>query len=289
MNFKKIEINDIEVLRELLCEYRGRICDISPANLVFWRDWYDISLCSSKDGFAIRFGDMDDIVSYYCTAKDRIIDAILEREGGTTCFSCLTEEEVSYFTQRYSCRDIRHSEDWDDYIYAASDIVDLKGKKYNGQRNHINKFNRLYPNARFEEIDKGNIAAVKAFCHGYFHDFGIERAKVAGYEEKYLYEQLDNLDLYRQQTGVLLVDGEVVGFSIGETVGETLIIHTEKANIKYQGVYPKLVQSFARTYADGVRYINREEDCGEAGLRTSKRSYHPTEILKKYSLIATRK
>ena len=285
MDFKKIKLEDFEKLKALLSGYRGRICDISPANLVFWRDWYDISYWSGENAFAIRFGDMDDIVSYYCTPDRKTIDAIINHEGAGVCFSCLTEEEVSFFTERYKCRDVRHSEDWDDYLYASSDIITLKGKKYNGQRNHINKFNRLYPNSRFEEISKENVAAVKEFCYGYFHDFGIERAKVAGYEEKYLYEQLDNLDVYSQHTGVLFVNDKVVGFSIGETVGDTLIIHTEKANIAYEGVYPKLVQTFAGRYAENTKFINREEDCGEAGLRISKRSYHPVRMLGKYSLI----
>ena len=88
-------------------------------------------------------------------------------------------------------------------------------------------------------------------------------------------------------TGVLSVDGEVIGFSIAEVVGDTLHIHTEKANVAYDGAYPMLVNLFAKRYVkDGVVYINREEDCGEAGLRRSKLSYHPIEILAKHTLWA---
>ena len=284
MKFKKIELSDIENLRELLKDYTGKICDISPANLVFWRDYYDISYYVGEDGFALRFGDMDDIVSYYCSLNRSLIEKIMAYEGKEVCFSCLTEEETGFFLEHFECDTPIHSRDWDDYIYNSADIIELGGRKYSGQRNHINKFNKLYPDAVFEEINNKNLEAVKAFSRGYFHDFGNEKAKVAEYEEKYLEEQLDNLDLYAQRTGVLSVDGEIVGFSIGEIVGETLIIHTEKANTAYQGVYPALVNLFAKKYAVGTRYINREEDCGEVGLRTSKLSYHPAEILGKYAL-----
>ena len=182
------------------------------------------------------------------------------------------------------------SEDWNDYLYLASDIVELRGKKFSGQRNHINKFKKLYPSATFTEITEADVEDIKAFCHGYFHDFGAEYGEEAAYEEEHIYEQLDNLLAYGQNTGVLRVNGDVVGFSIGEVVGEVLIIHTEKANKAYDGVYPMLVQSFAKMHVtEKVKYINREEDCGVEGLRTSKRSYHPICLLNKNSVVISNK
>lgn len=286
MIFKNTEIEDIKDISEQLSSYKGRICDLSAGNFVFWRDYYKISHYIGERGFAVRFGEMDGVVCYYCSSDEKIIDSIIEREGGEACFSCLTREETEYFKERYACRDVHHERDWDDYLYNAQDIAELKGKRYCGQRNHINKFLRLYPDFKLEEINEQNAEAVKDFCRGYFHVFGRERAKVAEYEEKYLLEQIDNIDRYGQCTGVLTVSGEIAGVSIGEIVGDTLIIHTEKADTRFDGVYPMLVREFARRYAGGVSYINREEDCGEAGLRTSKLSYHPVEILEKYSLWA---
>jgi hypothetical protein len=44
-----------------------------------------------------------------------------------------------------------------------------------------------------------------------------------------------------------------------------------------------LVNQFAKMFAaEGVTHINREEDDGVEGLRTSKLSYHPIELLDKY-------
>ncbi len=286
MKFKNITVDDLGILRDALSGYSGRICDISPANLVFWRDYYDTSYRLSDQGLVIRYGDMDGELCYYCPASKNLADKLIGHGGGSVRLTCLNEEELEFFKKEYTCSDILISEDWNDYLYLAEDIVTLKGKRYCGQRNHINKFKKLYPNAVFKEIENEDIEAVKSFCGGYFHEFGNERAEVAGYEEEHLYEQLDNLGVYAQKTGVLTVDGKVVGFSIGETVGDTLIIHTEKANTAYEGVYPMLVQSFAQKHVtQGVRYINREEDCGVEGLRVSKRSYHPIAMLKKYSVV----
>ena len=72
-------------------------------------------------------------------------------------------------------------------------------------------------------------------------------------------------------------------FSAGEIVGDTLIIHIEKADIAYEGVYQVLVNEYAKCFVTpDVRYINREEDVGDEGMRRSKESYHPVRLLEKY-------
>ncbi len=287
MQYKSITIDDVDILSRALRGYGGRICDISPGNLVFWRDYYDITYSLTDDGLVIRFGDMDGELCYFCGTSDTLLKELIAENGGSVRLTCLCDEELDELRRRgYTLSELLVSEDWNDYLYTAEDIVTLKGKRYSGQRNHINKFKKLYPSAIFKEIEREDIEKVKEFCYGYFHVFGNEKDDVAEYEEAHLYEQLDNLDRYGQKTGVLMLDGAVLGFSIGEVVGDTLIIHTEKANTAYDGVYPTVVQSFAATHAkNGVRFINREEDCGVIGLRTSKRSYHPLRMLNKYSVV----
>ena len=290
MEFKNITVKDIDILKSALADYKGRICDISPANLVFWRDYYKTTYHLSREGLVIRFGDMDGEICYYCPTNEALADRLIEKEGGEVRLTCLCDGELEFFKERYDCSDILISEDWNDYLYSAEDIVTLKGKRYSGQRNHINKFKKLFPEATFGEIKDEDVADIKAFCHGYFHEFGAEYGEEALYEEEHLYEQLDELCAYAQKTGVLKLCGKVIGFSIGEVVGDTLIIHTEKANTAYDGVYPMVVQSFAAMHAvNGVKYINREEDCGVEGLRTSKRSYHPICLLNKYSVVIRKK
>ncbi|MBE6531689.1 MAG: DUF2156 domain-containing protein [Ruminococcaceae bacterium] len=289
MDFKRIGLEDLEILRRELEGYCGRICDISPANLVFWRDYYDISYYVGEGGIALRFGNMDDTVSYYCGTNSALIDKVISREGGAALFSCLTLKEAEYIAERYEATAPENSRDWDDYIYCAADIAELKGKRYCGQRNHINKFNKLYSDVSFDEIKESDIEDVKAFIGEYFDSIGEGISEDAVYERAHLEEQLDNLGAYGQLTGVLRVEGKVVGFSIGEIVGDTLIIHTEKADTAYNGVYPKIVKCFAEKYAHNALYINREEDCGDAGLRISKLSYHPLYMLPKYHLRASLK
>ena len=66
--------------------------------------------------------------------------------------------------------------------------------------------------------------------------------------------------------------------SLAENCGGTLIIHVEKALYSHQGAYPTLVQAFAAHFGGDCVYINREDDAGDRGLRTSKLQYLPVRL-----------
>ena len=52
----------------------------------------------------------------------------------------------------------------------------------------------------------------------------------------------------------------------------------EKALYSHQGAYPTLVQAFAAHFGGDCVYINREDDAGDQGLRTSKLQYLPVRL-----------
>ena len=96
-------------------------------------------------------------------------------------------------------------------------------------------------------------------------------------------EVLEHLSAYDMKGGVLRVDGGVVGFSLGEIVGDTLFTHIEKADRDYEGCYQMLVAQFAQRFAGGTAaFINREDDAGDLGLRASKLRYQPVALLEKF-------
>ena len=77
--------------------------------------------------------------------------------------------------------------------------------------------------------------------------------------------------------GVLRAEGKIVGFSIGERASneDTFIVHIEKAFADIQGAYPMINQQFVIHEMEDFKYVNREDDAGEEGLRKSKLSYRP--------------
>lgn len=289
LKLKKVELSDAQTLTLALKNYKGRICDYSAGNMIFWRDYYDISYHLDDASFVLRYGNMGNKECYSYPISDHpeaVIGELLKSEGGTACLSCLTEEQLNHVSEKFNVTKVSQSDDWSDYLYDKNDIISLAGRRYSGQRNHINKFKKLFPEARFEVITKENAHLAKKFCIDYFDHIGKPTA-VSDTELVKLTEQFDNWETYSQLGGILSVGERIVGISVGEIVGDTLIIHTEKADTSFDGAYPMLVNSFAREFAknDNCIYINREEDCGIEGLRISKLSYHPIEMIKKYSVV----
>src|SRR5690606_9210896 len=110
---------------------------------------------------------------------------------------------------------------WSDYLYLSDDIKNLSGRKYSGQRNHINKFLREYPDWSFEMISEVNLTAVRSF----FERYATEHIKdYPAYDEGNLktLEVLDNMEKYRLFGGTLKVADTIVGAALGEIIGDTL-------------------------------------------------------------------
>lgn len=83
----------------------------------------------------------------------------------------------------------------------------------------------------------------------------------------------------------LLYNEKIIGLSIGKiddkNVGTVLF---EKAEHKYFGSNAALVSYFARDFFSGCKYVNRQEDMGIEGLRSSKLSYLVERFIVKYRI-----
>ncbi len=174
---------------------------------------------------------------------------------------------------------------WSDYIYCVEDALTFKGKRFSGQRNHINRFRKLYGEPHIRLLTEDDRRSVTEFLEAYAKEHRGWRAL-----EKREFEQTGKLFDVCGALGLyaagLFVDDNLAAFSIGEISGDMLLIHAEKALRKYEGAYPTIYSGFVRLVVEKAgrmpRYINREDDSGDEGLRTSKMQYHPTALIRKY-------
>lgn len=96
---------------------------------------------------------------------------------------------------------------------------------------------------------------------------------------------LNSLRLFEElelRGGLLRVHGEVVAFCLAEPIcDDTIVVHIEKAYADIEGAYPMINQQFVQHEAMDFKYVNREDDVGEEGLRRAKLSYHPIFLVEK--------
>lgn len=195
--------------------------------------------------------------------------------------SCVPTCAVCTVLGCYPDIEINVQRNYDDYLYLADDFIKFEGKKYAGQRNHVRKFHSLYPNAKFEVFGKDDEVRLRTF----WKKFGARNhTPGAKTELKYAHAMTEYVGSDMFVSGGYTLNGEIISFCLSEICGETLIDHIEKALPDYEGLYPATVQEFAKAFARGVKYINREDDAGSRGLRISKLQYQPLEILHKHEI-----
>lgn len=290
MELKKLSLDDIDKISPYFKNIHHRACDCTLGGVFIWRDYFESYYAIIDDTLVFAFGK--DKKSYtYPIGKNidaaflAIEDEVGKSSSPLTFYIC-SQEDMLKVKKRYPDAVVQEIRDGFDYLYDYDSLATFKGKKYSGQRNHVNKFKRLYENYSFEELNSENAAE----CLEFLEKFLSCRERTAATDEeaakiKEIFENLGKYSSYGFFGGVLRVDGNVIGFSVAEDVADTMFVHIEKADISYDGVYQMLVCSFASHFKrTGVLYINREDDAGNEGLRKSKLAYQPIELLPKYSI-----
>ncbi len=293
LEFKKLTLEDIEILRPYFMMSHTRACDDTVGGTVMWRDLFDTEYAFHGDNVIFKArGIAGSLAFSHPIGKDvgACLDAICEycKNVGEMCkFIFVEEGHLERLTEKYRAEVIPEP-DWFDYVYNISDLASFSGRKYNGQRNHKNAFLKSKHDVRFTPMTEKNVSEALDFYRA-SEIYSRRGTRVFEEEKEKTAEVLEHFTEYGMYGGILYANGSVCGFSLGEVKHDTLYVHIEKADGGIRGSYQMLVSEFAKyilsVYGDGVRYINREEDQGQPGLRMSKLSYHPCMMVKKYTVI----
>ncbi|MBQ7822112.1 MAG: DUF2156 domain-containing protein [Clostridia bacterium] len=282
LEFKKITLADFEILKPFFEEHGG-----SAGIMLMWRNYYNTSYAIADDTLIIKSEFEGETIfsmpiGKNCESALELICEHAEDAGIKPVIGFVTAERLERLKELYEC-DAKYDRDLADYIYLAEDLAYMRGRRYSGQRGHINAFMKNYPDFEFKSIDNTTLPDVKEF---YEHYLATRNKYAESFlaEAEIMPEIFDNLDLYGFETLVLYADGKVAAFAMGERVGDTLYEHIEKADASIRGSFQMIASGFARTFIDGVTYVNREDDAGDEGLRKSKLSYHPCTLLEKYTV-----
>ena len=291
IDFSPFTPEDKALYENYLAGETERGCEFSFANLYLW----------GRQSFAVLedqivlFSQFDrrSVYPYPLGVgeKKEVLDRIIEdaRARGIPCrITGLGETAKQTLETLYPGQFRFHSDEGSfDYVYDIDDLADLKGKRYHGKRNHLNRFVEAFPHYTVEPLGNHSLARVRDMLRSWYDtrlaenpdaDFQMEQAAL----EKALrdYRRLDLV-------GLVLLDGErVLAVTLASRLSaDTFDVHFEKALSDVQGAYAAINRELARYIRDrfpSVRYLNREEDMGLEGLRRAKQSYYPHHMVKKY-------
>lgn len=296
MEFKKITPEDMPVIWEYLKLEKGRTTDFSYGGVLMWIDYFKYEYAIENDTLYIKGVVENDLskpafsfpigtLPFSETIKP--LRRYCEENNLTLEFSAVPEYAIPEM-EKLNPVSIEEISDWGDYIYESERLAGLAGKKMEKKRNHVHQFESHYPEFKFLPLTSENADDALAFMD-IFENEG-DKNPIAAEERllsRFLISRIKSGDK-ELKGGILYVGKEVAAYTIGDIKNDTLFIHVEKALRKFLGSYEMINWLFAKEMCDknpNIRFINREDDSGDPGLRFAKESYHPAEILKKYNVI----
>ena len=290
IQFKAVTQQDGGKLRKYYKDCQYGLCEYSVGTKLMWRPvlhpaWAEVAGC-----LVIRNTDDGRWVFDYPVPgpegdEDAALTAIEQyclEQGVLPVISVVPECKAAQMLARYPYVHVSDIRTWRDYIYYREDLQLFAGRRYSGQRNHIKKFQARCPDACFRRLTGADEAVIQQFWADYEAEFPKgDNAKARS--ELNLAKKMLRMVGKPWFIGGGMFDGEkLVALALAEKCGDTLIIHIEKALYSYPGVYPAMVQAFADNCGDGCRWIDREDDAADRGLRTSKLQYGPAKLAPKY-------
>jgi uncharacterized protein len=297
--FRKIEISDRQKVIDILkaSDYQG--AEYCFTSLFSWAPLYNSSIAFFNDFLLIRSVSEDSVVYNFPPGNGNLehaINAILEDSTNfpNKEFKLLLEQsKISELDSLFpNLFEYKSSRDLYDYIYDRESFDSLAGKKYQHKRNHISFFKANY-SWTYEKIDYKDpeaalvkIGLCKEMNKKWCVMYGCGQDPSLAMETCSVERILSNFLELQLKGGILKVDDQVVAYTIGEELNsDTYIVHIEKAFSSIRGAYPFINQLFVQNQMSDFKYINREDDAGDEGLRSAKLSYRPTYLIEKFYAI----
>ena len=290
IDFKPLSLEEKDLFQQHLRCGGERGCEYSFVNLYLWGR-QKAALVENTLVFFSQFNRKSVyLFPVGCTDKKPALDAVIAdaKERGIPCrLVGLTHDDCALLEQLYPGQLHYHFDrDSFDYVYDINDLADLKGKKYQRKRNHLNRFKLQRPDYTLAPITDENTPAVREFVERWYAtrqendphaDFRMEQVALF----KAL-EQRKNLGM----EGLILTDGgQILAMTLGSFLSDTTFdVHFEKALDTADGAYPAINSGFAnylREKYPQLLYLNREDDMGLEGLRKAKLSYYPHHMIEK--------
>jgi len=293
MKFNILTIEQRDLLLNYLGDYKFDTYEYSFLTLFLWRDYCQVEWCIYKDTLILKKKD-DHKGAYFMQplgVSPQLLPELIEKlnvvrqqdPSFKVLFGDVEESFLLRLQDLYGDR-IKYIEDKNnyDYIYDTQKLINLTGRKLHKKKNLYSQFIRKYEytikDIHNEETHKDCIGLAENWLQNQKIKYKELIFELEGIKK--LFHNLNELNVLGM---AVYVKDQMAGFTLGEKVNDKMaIIHVEKADFRYKGIYAFLNKAFVENYLYDTLFINREEDLGISGLRKAKMAYEPVKFVKKY-------
>lgn len=312
LSFKPIALESRSEILRFLHNDHFSIADISFGNLYIWKHARAISYAICGDSLIIQtrqtHKEGQNPYFFFPIAGDefsklealKTLESYARENGFPLHFERIETRNLPLLRQAFPAISIEPTPDRFDYVYSIEELIALSGRKFHKKKNHLNSFLQRYE-WEIEPITQANASELAQVARIWLDS---NPAKNDDLELEYLgicaaLESFDKLGLQgiavRAREKLALGSGNIdpaesvlpiIAFSFGEVISDEMaVIHIEKAAPNIIGAYQIINQQLLARCFSSLRYANREEDLGIAGLRQAKRGYNPIFMVEKHRAI----
>lgn len=290
LDFKPLCLEQKEEYDRIL-QHKTRGCAHSFVNLYLWGRQKAVV----HEGNLAVFSQFDGRSMYLFPAgadPKPTLDALMQdaaQRGIPFRLTGMMAEDCALLEQLYPGRFRYHTDrDHFDYVYHIDDLAELKGRKYQRKRNHLNRFWQEHPDCQAVPLTVSLLPQVRELVAQWYEnrlqadptaDFHMEKAAVK--------RAMDHFEELGMEGMVLVQDGQLLAMTMGSRIfPDTFDVNFEKAIDP--AAYPAINNAFARHIREihpDIQYLNREDDMGLEGLRKAKLAYNPQLLEKSWACL----
>lgn len=272
--FSALELAARGLLHPKLRALSPVISEFTFANLYLFRGTHNYAVSLLPDGNPVIAG-ADKGESFFILPfglpDGDILNDLFKR---FSFMKCVAEEHVKAL-EGYGCKIIEDPANFD-YLYSRNEMSRLTGRKFHRKKNLVNFFTWRYEHGE-EPLTEEHINDARSVLEAWRDRKDAHNDYDAAREALGLCEEL-------QLCGsIYYVEGKPAAYILGEELNpSTFVIHFEKGVPGIKGLLQFVNMHFSSLLPERYRFINREQDLGEEGLRRAKLSWRPVAQIKKY-------
>lgn len=284
---RALALSDKPLLDQLFSDIQPHVSELTFAGLYLFRNTHRYRIAKAADSIVILGSGPDGSEYFLPPLGGNIVETLgIVFADGLSLYGA-----DDPFVDRYlaaSMLQISEQRDSFDYLYLRDELATLPGSRFHKKKNRINYFTSRHE-YNIDIFSSEHLKECLNLLDSWFQSSRNDTGQFSLMDVEATAEALHSAEALGLEGVVVITGGQVAAFALGERLNrDTAVCHFEKADPFTEGLYQLVNREFARLLFQECRYLNREQDLGNMGLRNAKLSYHPVELVKKYLVTGLR-